>query len=123
MTASQTGSKVIEATITNIPRTLGQLSSDTEQTSPGTFLELLLANDAFAFCQGPAMRKLVSILNPVYWTTAQEVGGAVNGYTLTQGIFRRETQVEFATGEAGKSAFPDVQAGAEMLILKQHLGR
>lgn len=44
------------------------------------------------------MRKLISILNPIYWTTAQEVGEAVNGYTLTGGTFRRETQVEFATG-------------------------
>ncbi|XP_056893820.1 hemicentin-1 isoform X2 [Takifugu flavidus] len=70
ITTSQTGSKFIKATITNVPRTLG-----------------------------PAMRKLVSILNPIYWTTAQEVGEAVNGYTLTEGIFRRETQVEFATGE------------------------
>lgn len=44
------------------------------------------------------MRKLISILSPIYWTTAQEVGDAVNGYTLTGGLFRRETQVEFATG-------------------------
>lgn len=44
------------------------------------------------------MRKLISILNPVYWTTAHEVGEAANGYTLTGGIFKRETQVEFATG-------------------------
>lgn len=49
------------------------------------------------------MRKLISILNPVYWTTAQEIGEAVNGYTLTEGIFRRETQVEFATGEKEKA--------------------
>uniref|UniRef100_A0A665VT70 Hemicentin-1 n=1 Tax=Echeneis naucrates TaxID=173247 RepID=A0A665VT70_ECHNA len=49
--------------------------------------------------QGPAMRKLISILNPVYWTTAQEIGEAVNGYTLAGGVFRRDTQVEFATGE------------------------
>lgn len=48
------------------------------------------------------MRKLISILNPVYWTTAQEVGEAVNGYTLTGSIFRRETQVEFATGKSGQ---------------------
>ncbi|XP_029988074.1 hemicentin-1 [Sphaeramia orbicularis] len=67
---SKTGSKVIKATISNVPRTLG-----------------------------PAMRKLISILNPIYWTTAQEIGEAVNGYTLTGGVFRRETQVEFATGE------------------------
>uniref|UniRef100_UPI0037E9B6AB hemicentin-1 n=1 Tax=Semicossyphus pulcher TaxID=241346 RepID=UPI0037E9B6AB len=70
ITDSESGGRIIKATITNIPRTLG-----------------------------PAMRKLISILNPVYWTTAQEVGEAVNGYTLTGGIFRRETQVEFATGE------------------------
>ncbi|XP_051581270.1 hemicentin-1-like isoform X1 [Myxocyprinus asiaticus] len=70
ISSSTTGGKVIQATITNIPRSLG-----------------------------PAMRKLISILNPIYWTTAQEVGEAINGYTLTDGIFRRETQVEFATGE------------------------
>ncbi|XP_032380766.1 hemicentin-1 isoform X2 [Etheostoma spectabile] len=70
ITESKSGGRIIKATITNVPRTLG-----------------------------PAMRKLISILNPVYWTTAQEVGEAVNGYTLTGSIFRRETQVEFATGE------------------------
>ncbi|KAM7409728.1 hypothetical protein PAMA_001291 [Pampus argenteus] len=70
ITDSKSGGKIIKAFITNVPRTLG-----------------------------PAMRKLISILNPVYWTTAQEVGEAVNGYTLTGGVFRRETQVEFATGE------------------------
>ncbi|XP_043941249.1 hemicentin-1 [Protopterus annectens] len=48
---------------------------------------------------GPAMKKLISILNPIYWTTAKQIGEAVNGYTLTNGIFKRETQVEFATGE------------------------
>ena len=48
------------------------------------------------------MRKLISILNPIYWTTAQEVGEAVNGFTLTGGLFRRETQVEFATGEPAR---------------------
>ncbi|KAK2908097.1 hemicentin-1 isoform X2 [Channa argus] len=70
ITDNKSGGRIIKATISTIPRTLG-----------------------------PAMRKLVSILNPVYWTTAQEVGEAVNGYTLTGGVFRRETQVEFATGE------------------------
>ncbi|XP_023195302.1 hemicentin-1 [Xiphophorus maculatus] len=70
ITDSNSGSKTIKATISNVPRTLG-----------------------------PAMRKLISILNPIYWTTAQEIGEAVNGYTLTGGVFRRETQVEFATGE------------------------
>uniref|UniRef100_A0A3Q3K3Y4 Hemicentin 1 n=1 Tax=Monopterus albus TaxID=43700 RepID=A0A3Q3K3Y4_MONAL len=70
ITDNKSGGRNIKATITNVPRTLG-----------------------------PAMRKLISILNPIYWTTAQEVGEAVNGYTLTGGVFRRDTQVEFATGE------------------------
>uniref|UniRef100_A0A3Q2YR82 Hemicentin 1 n=1 Tax=Hippocampus comes TaxID=109280 RepID=A0A3Q2YR82_HIPCM len=64
---STSGGKLIKASISNIPRSL------------------------------PSMRKLISILNPIYWTTAQEVGEAVNGYTLTGAIFKRETQVEFAT--------------------------
>uniref|UniRef100_A0A8C7JTX3 Hemicentin 1 n=1 Tax=Oncorhynchus kisutch TaxID=8019 RepID=A0A8C7JTX3_ONCKI len=67
---NQSGGRVIHATISNVPRSLG-----------------------------PAMRKLISILNSIYWTTAQELGEAVNGYSLTRGVFRRETQVEFATGE------------------------
>ncbi|XP_007935886.1 hemicentin-1 [Orycteropus afer afer] len=62
--------KIIHAEITNVPRSLG-----------------------------PAMRKIVSILNPIYWTTAKEIGEAVNGFTLTNAVFKRETQVEFATGE------------------------
>ncbi|NXQ43822.1 HMCN1 protein, partial [Catharus fuscescens] len=62
--------RVIQAKITNVPRTLG-----------------------------PAMRKLVSILSPVYWTTAKEIEEAMNGFTLTDAVFKRETQVEFATGE------------------------
>uniref|UniRef100_A0ABM5GDB4 Hemicentin-1 n=1 Tax=Pogona vitticeps TaxID=103695 RepID=A0ABM5GDB4_9SAUR len=60
----------IQAKITNIPRSLG-----------------------------PAMRALVSVLSPIYWTTAKEVGEAVNGFSLTNAVFKRETQVEFATGE------------------------
>ncbi|XP_059503813.1 hemicentin-1 isoform X2 [Stegostoma tigrinum] len=66
----ETGTQVIQARISNVPRSIG-----------------------------PAMRKLISILNPIYWTTAKEIGEAVNGYTLTEGMFKRETQVEFATGE------------------------
>ncbi|TRZ02412.1 hypothetical protein DNTS_034467 [Danionella cerebrum] len=70
ISSSPSGGRVVEATINNIPRSLG-----------------------------PSMRKLISILNPIYWTIAQELGEAVNGFTLTGGLFRRETQVEFATGE------------------------
>ena len=42
---------------------------------------------------------LVSLMSPVYWTTATEVGEAANGFSLTNGHFRREVQAEFATGE------------------------
>ncbi|XP_064650190.1 hemicentin-1-like isoform X2 [Lineus longissimus] len=48
---------------------------------------------------GPLMQHLVSILTPIYWTSAKEIGGAANGFTLTKGHFDREVQVEFATGE------------------------
>lgn len=44
------------------------------------------------------MRLLSTIASSFYWTTAQEVDGAVNGFTLTEGNFRREAQIEFATG-------------------------
>ncbi|KAM4812745.1 hemicentin-1 [Urocitellus parryii] len=66
----KSNTRIIQATISNVPRSLG-----------------------------PAMRKIVSILNPIYWTTAKEIGEAVNGFTLTNAVFKRETQVEFATGE------------------------
>ncbi|XP_061739556.1 hemicentin-1 [Nerophis ophidion] len=69
----------------------------TDTISGGRFIKASISNIPRSL--GPAMRKLISILNPIYWTTAQEVGEAVNGYTLTGGVFRRETQVEFATGE------------------------
>uniref|UniRef100_UPI0035900F1F hemicentin-1 n=1 Tax=Myxine glutinosa TaxID=7769 RepID=UPI0035900F1F len=49
---------------------------------------------------GPAMRTLASILSSVYWTFAQELGAARNGFSLTGGTFRKESQVEFATGES-----------------------
>ncbi|NWI93347.1 HMCN1 protein, partial [Pitta sordida] len=68
--SSNSDTRVIQAKITNVPRSLG-----------------------------PAMRKLISILSPVYWTTAKEIGEAMNGFTLTDAVFKRETQVEFATGE------------------------
>ena len=46
------------------------------------------------------LQHLISLLTPVYWTTATEIDSAVNGYTLTKGQFNREVQVEFATGES-----------------------
>ena len=42
------------------------------------------------FSLGPAMRKIVSILNPIYWTTAKEIGEAVNGFTLTNAVFTND---------------------------------
>lgn len=51
------------------------------------------------YSKGYHLRQLLSVLSPIYWTTAHEVGGAYNGYSLTKGEFKREIQVEFTTGE------------------------
>ncbi|KAM9324527.1 hemicentin-1 [Gastrophryne carolinensis] len=51
---------------------------------------------------GSSMRILTSLLNPIYWTEAKEIGGAANGFTLNNGVFLTESQVEFATGELMK---------------------
>ncbi|XP_067662288.1 hemicentin-1-like isoform X1 [Haliotis asinina] len=69
MTPTDSGIRV-RATIRNVPRTVA-----------------------------PHLQHLISLLTPVYWTTAMEVDGAYNGYTLTKGVFNRKVQVEFATGE------------------------
>ncbi|KAG8182020.1 hypothetical protein JTE90_013951 [Oedothorax gibbosus] len=45
------------------------------------------------------MKFLIPLLTPIYWTTAYEIGDAINGFSLTKGFFRKETQVNFATGE------------------------
>ncbi|KFP26880.1 Hemicentin-2, partial [Colius striatus] len=59
MDSPDSETRVIQAKITNVPPSLG-----------------------------PAMRKLVSILSPVYWTTAKEIGEAMNGFTLTDAVFK-----------------------------------
>ncbi|XP_042230990.1 hemicentin-1-like isoform X2 [Homarus americanus] len=48
---------------------------------------------------GTWLTPLLSVVSPVYWTSAYEVNGAANGHTLTKGFFRREAHVAFATGE------------------------
>ncbi|KFP19291.1 Hemicentin-2, partial [Egretta garzetta] len=48
---------------------------------------------------GPLMRVLVTIIAPVYWSLAHAGGEAHSGFLLTQGSFRHESQLEFATGE------------------------
>ncbi|CAB1319698.1 unnamed protein product, partial [Coregonus sp. 'balchen'] len=47
---------------------------------------------------GPLLRALVSVFAPIYWTTVLQTGAARNGYSLTQGLFRQESQLEFDTG-------------------------
>ncbi|XP_048772936.2 hemicentin-1-like isoform X2 [Ostrea edulis] len=51
---------------------------------------------------GKHVEHLVSVLSPVYWVTASERGGAKNGFSLTDGQFSRDVQVEYATGEIVK---------------------
>ncbi|XP_056668537.1 hemicentin-2 isoform X2 [Monodelphis domestica] len=48
---------------------------------------------------GPLMRILVVAIAPIYWVLAGQSGEVLNGYSLTKGNFRQESQVEFATGE------------------------
>ncbi|XP_035291447.1 hemicentin-1 [Anguilla anguilla] len=48
---------------------------------------------------GPLLRVLLSVFAPIYWTTVLQTGGTRNGYSLTQGQFRQESQLEFETGE------------------------
>ncbi|XP_074702115.1 hemicentin-2-like [Strix aluco] len=48
---------------------------------------------------GPLMRVLVAIISPVYWSLAHAGREARSGFLLTQGTFRHESQLEFATGE------------------------
>ena len=49
---------------------------------------------------GVHLRHLVSVLSSIYWTLSAEQDGAVNGYTLTRGLFTHQLQVEYATGQS-----------------------
>ncbi|KAM5147900.1 hemicentin-1 [Mantella aurantiaca] len=73
----------------------GSVSNNSE--SHGSTIKATFSNIPKSL--GSSMRNLASLLNPIYWTVANEKGEAVNGFTLTGGVFIRESQVEFATGE------------------------
>lgn len=45
------------------------------------------------------MQVLVTIIAPVYWSLSHTSGEVQSGFLLTQGTFRQESQLEFATGE------------------------
>jgi len=47
---------------------------------------------------GVHLQHLVSILSPIYWSLAKETEAALNGFSLTRGVFQQQTQVEYATG-------------------------
>ena len=42
---------------------------------------------------------LVSVFTPIYWSAVLQSGAARNGFSLTQGLFRQESQLEFESGE------------------------
>ncbi|KAG8536274.1 hypothetical protein GDO81_026759, partial [Engystomops pustulosus] len=48
---------------------------------------------------GPLMKVLISMIAPLYWSAAFPYDGTINGFSLTKGVFRKESQVEFPTGE------------------------
>ncbi|XP_028851746.1 hemicentin-1 isoform X2 [Denticeps clupeoides] len=60
---------------------------------------LMVHVDNVPLSVGPLLRVLVSICAPIYWSTVFQTGKARNGYSLTQGQFRQESQLEFETGE------------------------
>ncbi|XP_073692711.1 hemicentin-1 [Garra rufa] len=51
---------------------------------------------------GPLLRVLVSVFAPIYWTTVYQSPETQNGFSLTHGQFRQESQLEFDTGEVLK---------------------
>ncbi|XP_062854783.1 hemicentin-1 [Trichomycterus rosablanca] len=48
---------------------------------------------------GPLLQILVSVLTPVYWTAVYESTGTKNGFSISGGNFRQESQLEFQSGE------------------------
>nr|XP_054769474.1 hemicentin-1-like [Lytechinus pictus] len=48
---------------------------------------------------GNVMRMLISLISPVYWTSAYERDNTANGFSVTEGNFERQTQVSFWSGE------------------------
>ncbi|XP_068104559.1 hemicentin-2 [Hyperolius riggenbachi] len=48
---------------------------------------------------GSLMRVLVSMIAPLYWSGAFPHESTANGFSLTKGVFRKESLVEFPTGE------------------------
>ncbi|CAL8343147.1 unnamed protein product [Lota lota] len=48
---------------------------------------------------GPLLRALVSVFTPIYWSAVLQSGATRNGFSLTQGLFRQESQLEFESGE------------------------
>uniref|UniRef100_A0A8B9JKN2 Cell adhesion molecule-related/down-regulated by oncogenes n=1 Tax=Astyanax mexicanus TaxID=7994 RepID=A0A8B9JKN2_ASTMX len=48
---------------------------------------------------GPLMRILVSVFAPIYWTIVYQTTETHNGFSVSQGHFRQESQLEFDTGE------------------------
>ncbi|XP_043914327.1 hemicentin-2 isoform X2 [Protopterus annectens] len=48
---------------------------------------------------GPLLRVLVAVFTPLYWSMAYQNSNTLNGFSMTRGIFRQESQIEFSTGE------------------------
>ncbi|XP_076093735.1 hemicentin-1-like isoform X1 [Mytilus galloprovincialis] len=83
--------------INNIDLTEGRITALATPTTDGTYINATIDNIPPEI--SGHFQHLISVLNPIYWTLSQEVGGASNGFRLTDGKYNRETQVQFATGE------------------------
>ncbi|XP_055516059.1 hemicentin-1-like [Leucoraja erinacea] len=66
---------------------------------------------------GPLIRVLASTFTPIYWSVANPAPGTANGFSLTKGVFRQESQVEFATGEVLRMTHVSRGVDAEGVLL------
>ncbi|XP_037392153.1 hemicentin-2 isoform X1 [Pygocentrus nattereri] len=66
---------------------------------------------------GPLMRVLVSVFAPVYWTTVLQTAETQNGFSVSHGHFRQESQLEFETGEILKLTHVARGVDAEGVLL------
>ncbi|XP_026768070.3 hemicentin-1 isoform X3 [Pangasianodon hypophthalmus] len=66
---------------------------------------------------GPLLKVLVSALTPIYWTAVYESAGTKNGFSISRGNFRQESQLEFHTGEILKMTHVVRGVDAEGVLL------
>lgn len=70
----------------------------------------------FTSFTGPLLRVLVSVFAPVYWTTVYQTQETQNGFSITEGQFRQESQLEFETGYSSNALIRHVAVNEDETI-------